>query len=233
MPDDTLMSEAEALAEKMANGATTGLALTKQLIQEAASQPLDTHLDLERDTQRKAGQTDDYREGVSGVFGQTPCQVYRLMRPYELAEACAKQMWANDPASRDLGMELDRIEPGRATISMTVTRSMTNGHGTCHGGYIFTLADSAFAFACNTYNQITVAHQCSVTYLAPGHLGDRLTATAREISRQGRSGLYDVTITNQNGDPIAEFRGNSRTTKGHDIAEITKGMTLNQDFWEG
>ncbi|MEP3429337.1 MAG: hydroxyphenylacetyl-CoA thioesterase PaaI [Roseibium sp.] len=136
------------------------------------------------------------------------------MRPYEIAEACAKQMWAKDTASQDLGMKLDQVEPGIAKISMTVSKAMTNGHGTCHGGYIFTLADSAFAFACNTYNQITVAQQCSITYLAPAHLGDHLIASAKEISRQGRSGLYDVTITNQNGDRIAEFRGNSRTTKG-------------------
>jgi acyl-CoA thioesterase len=116
-------------------------------------------------------------------------------------------------------MSLDQVDAGQAVMSMTVTRSMTNGHGTCHGGYIFTLADSAFAFACNTYNQVTVAQHCDVTFLAPGHLGDRLTATARERARQGRSGLYDVTISDQNGNVIAEFRGNSRTAKGTILPE--------------
>ncbi|WP_299813395.1 hydroxyphenylacetyl-CoA thioesterase PaaI [uncultured Roseibium sp.] len=137
----------------------------------------------------------------------------------DLARACAQRMWSQDTASQDLGLSLDHIAPGHSVMSVNVSKSMTNGHGTCHGGYLFTLADSAFAFACNTYNQVTVAQQCSITFLAPAHLGDRLTATARERSRQGRSGLYDVTIENQNGDTIAEFRGNSRTTKGTILPE--------------
>ncbi len=141
------------------------------------------------------------------------------MTPAELASACAEQMWSEDTASQDLGMHLERVEPGHSIMSFTVTKSMTNGHGICHGGYIFTLADSAFAFACNTYNQVTVAQHCTVTFLAPAQLGDRLTATAREVSRQGRSGLYDVTIKNQSGVTIAEFRGNSRTTKGTILPE--------------
>jgi acyl-CoA thioesterase len=141
------------------------------------------------------------------------------MTPEALADACSQRMWAQDTASQKLGMQLDFVEPGHSTISMTITDNMTNGHGICHGGYIFTLADSAFAFACNTYNQVTVAQHCSVTFLAPVHLNDRLTANACERSRKGRSGLYDVTITNQNGETIAEFRGNSRTTKGTILPE--------------
>lgn len=136
------------------------------------------------------------------------------MSAQELAEACAKAMWSTDHATQGLDMALDYVTPGEARISMTITGIMANGHGNCHGGYIFTLGDSAFAFACNTYNQITVAQHCSVTYLIPARVGDRLTATAREISRQGRSGIYDIRITNQNGDHVAEFRGHSRTTKG-------------------
>jgi acyl-CoA thioesterase len=97
---------------------------------------------------------------------------------------------------------------------MIVRPEMSNGHGTCHGGYTFLLADSAFAFACNGYNQRTVGQHAAITYLAPGRLGDRLTATAREVSRQGRSGVYDVRVTNQDGVQIAEFRGHSRTVKG-------------------
>jgi acyl-CoA thioesterase len=91
---------------------------------------------------------------------------------------------------------------------------MTNGHGMCHGGYIFTLADSAFAFACNSHNTRTVAQHCAVTFIAPGRLGDVLTATAAEISRTGRSGITDVTVTNQAGETIAVFRGHSRSLGG-------------------
>ncbi|MFC3073766.1 hydroxyphenylacetyl-CoA thioesterase PaaI [Shinella pollutisoli] len=136
------------------------------------------------------------------------------LSPQELAEACAKSMWADDNATRHLGMELVSVAPGEATLAMTVTDIMTNGHGTCHGGYIFTLADSAFAFACNSYNQRTVAQHCSITYIAPVFRGDRLTATAREVSRRGRGGIYDIRIVNQEGDPVAEFRGHARTVKG-------------------
>ena len=136
------------------------------------------------------------------------------MTPQELAEASCKALWDGDSTSQRLGMDLSGIAPGRATLAMTVTPEMSNGHGTCHGGYIFTLADSAFAFACNGYNQRTVGQHASITYLAPGRLGDRLTAVAREVSRQGRSGVYDVRVTNQDGLHIAEFRGHSRTVKG-------------------
>ncbi|TWI35873.1 acyl-CoA thioesterase [Paracoccus sulfuroxidans] len=136
------------------------------------------------------------------------------MTEQELAEACAKAMWNDDSASQRLGMSLDNIAPGEATLSMDITAEMSNGHGNCHGGYIFTLADSAFAFACNSRNQITVAQQNSITYINPGRIGDRLTATAREVSLRGRSGIYDVRITNQQGEHIAEFRGHSRSVKG-------------------
>ncbi len=136
------------------------------------------------------------------------------MTPQEIAEASARAMWNDDSASQRLDMALDHIAPGEATLSMTVTDAMSNGHGNCHGGFIFTLADSAFAFACNSYNQVTVAQHCSVTYLIPGRIGDRLTAMAREVSRRGRSGIYDIRITNQNGEHVAEFRGHSRTVKG-------------------
>lgn len=136
------------------------------------------------------------------------------MTPQELAEASARAMWNDDSASQRLDMSLDHIAPGHATLSMTITDSMSNGHGNCHGGYMFTLADSAFAFACNSYNQLAVAQHCSITYLMPGRIGDRLTATATEVSRRGRSGIYDIRITNQAGEQIAEFRGHSRTVKG-------------------
>ncbi|MEO1066199.1 MAG: hydroxyphenylacetyl-CoA thioesterase PaaI, partial [Pseudomonadota bacterium] len=124
-----------------------------------------------------------------------------------------------DMASQGLSMTIEAIAPGAATISMPVMKNLTNGHKTCHGGYIFTLADSAFAFACNTYNQNTVAQHCSVTFLAPGLEGDILTATAKEQNRAGRSGIYDVTVKNQKGEAIALFRGHSRTIKGQHFEE--------------
>lgn len=136
------------------------------------------------------------------------------MTPTELARAAAQAMWAEDRASQGMGMTLDGIDVGVATASMTVTEVMTNGMHNCHGGYIFALADSAFAFACNTYNQRAVGQMAQITYIAPAHLGDRLTATSREVARYGRSGIYDTRVTNQDGVLIAEFRGQSRTIKG-------------------
>lgn len=131
-----------------------------------------------------------------------------------LARACADAMWASDNASRALGMQLLDVGPGRATMAMSITETMTNGHGMCHGGYIFTLADSAFAFACNSHNQNAVAQHCAVTFIRPGKLGDRMTAVAVERSRSGRSGIYDITVTGGDGKTIAEFRGHSRVIEG-------------------
>lgn len=136
------------------------------------------------------------------------------MSPDDLARACADAMWADDRASRGLGMQLGEVKAGRAVLAMTVTPEMVNGHGILHGGFIFTLADSAFAFACNTYDQRCVAQHCAITYIAAGRLGDRLTATAVERSRTGRSGIYDITVARDDGTTIAEFRGHSRTIEG-------------------
>ena len=141
------------------------------------------------------------------------------MTPQEIAEACAQAMWNDDRASQRLDMTVEHVGPGQAILGMTITEAMTNGHGTCHGGYIFTLADSAFAFACNSYNQRAVAQHCSVTFIAPAYRGNRLTATAREVSRRGRGGIYDITVTNQDGEQVAEFRGHSRTVKGTHLPE--------------
>jgi acyl-CoA thioesterase len=144
------------------------------------------------------------------------------MTPLELARACADAMWAEDRTSSGLGMELVAVEPGHAVVAMTVTGRMVNGHNTCHGGYIFTLADSAFGFACNTYNQRTVAQHCTITFLNAAHLGDRLVARAVERQRMGRSGIYDITVTREEGFVIAEFRGHSRTIEG----EIVPGARM-------
>jgi acyl-CoA thioesterase len=136
------------------------------------------------------------------------------MTPDEIARRCADLLWAGDSASAALGMNIEDIGAGRAELSMTVLEGMTNGHGMCHGGYIFTLADSAFAFACNTYNQRCVAQHCSIVYLAPAVKGARLTASARERQREGRNGVYDVAVREESGAIVAEFRGVSRTVAG-------------------
>jgi acyl-CoA thioesterase len=136
------------------------------------------------------------------------------MTAQEMAAACAKVMWDEDNASSGLGMKLLSVAPGQSAVSMPITAAMVNGHGSCHGGFIFTLADSAFAFACNSYNQRAVAQHCSVTFLAPGRLGDLLTARGAALSRTGRSGIYDITVSNQDGVTIAIFRGHCRTIKG-------------------
>ncbi len=128
----------------------------------------------------------------------------------DLARRAADAMWAGDRASQKLGMEITEIGPGSAVLTMTIQDDMVNGHGIAHGGYIFTLADSAFAFACNSYGQTTVAAHCSITYIRAAQKGDRLIARAREVSRAGRSGIYDITVSA--GDQVvAEFRGHSRT----------------------
>ncbi|MDW3223987.1 MAG: hydroxyphenylacetyl-CoA thioesterase PaaI [Paracoccaceae bacterium] len=141
------------------------------------------------------------------------------MTPQARAEKSATLMMAQDHASRGLAMALEEIAPGHAVMTMKVDQNMLNGHGICHGGFTFTLADSAFAFACNSYNQLTIAQQNQITYVAPAHLGDRLTATAIEVSRTGRSGTYDVTVTTGDGTIIALFRGLSRTVKGQHFSE--------------
>jgi len=137
------------------------------------------------------------------------------LNPQALAEACAKTMWTEDRASQGLGMEIQLIAPGEAVMSMLVRPDMTNGHGICHGGFIFTLADSAFAFACNTYDQSTVAQQCAVTFIEPVRQGEVLTAHAVERTRAGRGGIYDVTVRDSRNNVVAEFRGHSRTIAGN------------------
>ena len=129
--------------------------------------------------------------------------------PQAVAEQQAAQMYAEDCASRGLGIEISGVAPGRATATMTIGPSMVNGHGICHGGYLFLLADSAFAFACNTYGRQVVAAGADVTFLAAVHEGDRLVAEAVERVVRGRSGLYDVTVR-RGDEPVLEFRGRSR-----------------------
>ena len=136
-----------------------------------------------------------------------------------VARACADAMWAEDEASRALGMKLLRIGPGEAEISMPVTADKVNGQKICHGGFIFLLADSTFAFACNTYDERVVAQHCAVSFVRPAQLDDLLTAHAREVHRGGRSGIYDVTVTRDDGAMIAAFRGHSRVIGGKWLVE--------------
>jgi acyl-CoA thioesterase len=131
----------------------------------------------------------------------------------DLARACAEAMWKEDDASKGLGMELVEVKSGHAVLTMTVQPHMVNGQRIAHGGFIFMLADSAFAFACNSHNERVVAAEGNISFIRPGKLGDRLVATAREISRSGRSGIYDVRVT-VDDTVIAEFRGHSRVISG-------------------
>jgi acyl-CoA thioesterase len=134
--------------------------------------------------------------------------------PAALARACADAMWADDHASKGLGMLLQDVGPGRARLALVVTEAMVNGHGICHGGFIFSLADSAMAFACNSHGEHAVTQHCAITFLRPGRLGETLTAEAAERARSGGSGIYDVRVSGADGEMVAEFRGHSRTTGG-------------------
>jgi acyl-CoA thioesterase len=131
-----------------------------------------------------------------------------------LAELAGKMMYERDPASQALGMALDAIRPGYARMSMAIREAMLNGHGSCHGGYIFMLADSAFAFACNSHNFNTVGAGCTIDYLSPGRAGDVLTAEAVEQTLSGKTGVYDVVVSNQEGRKVALFRGKSHRVSG-------------------
>jgi acyl-CoA thioesterase len=134
--------------------------------------------------------------------------------PQQTAEHVREHMFANDRAAKNLGMEIVEVSPGNASVAMTVREHMLNGHDICHGGLIATLADTAFAYACNSYNELTVASGFSIDLMAPGREGDVLTARSFEVSKAGRTGVYDCEITNQRNERIAVFRGRSYTIKG-------------------
>ena len=137
-----------------------------------------------------------------------------------LAERVAAEMFARDRASQAMGMRIANVGPGRAELTMKVRADMLNGHATCHGGLIFTLADSAFAFACNSANLTTVASGCSIDFITPAREDDVLTAIGQERSLSGRTGVYDIEVRNQRGETVALFRGRSHRIKGHVIAEV-------------
>jgi acyl-CoA thioesterase len=137
----------------------------------------------------------------------------------ELARAVAAAMWADDAASSGLGMRLVSVASGRAVLEMPVRADMVNGHGIAHGGFVFTLADSAFAFACNSRNRRTVAQACDIVFVTPAKLGDILVADAVERASYGRNGIYDVTVRRGDNELIAEFRGRSRQINGSFLEE--------------
>ena len=140
-----------------------------------------------------------------------------------LAERVAAAMYERDVASQGLGLRVMRVAPGHAELAMTVRADMLNGHAICHGGFIFTLADSAFAYACNSYNLTTVASGAAIDFLAPARAGDLLTAVAQEKSASGRTGVYDIEVVNQRAERIALFRGKSYRIKGHVIDPLATG----------
>ena len=142
--------------------------------------------------------------------------------PQRAAELCAQALSQRDPCAQDLGIELAEVRPGYARMTLAVTQTMVNGHGTCHGGMLFTLADTAFTYACNSRNRVTVASGASIDFLGPGRLGDTLIATAIGHTLTGRTGLYDVEITNQRGDLLAVFRGRSCRLQG----ELVPGLEI-------
>ena len=138
--------------------------------------------------------------------------------PQAQAEAIGRELYARDAASQALGIVLEEIRPSYARMKMTVRADMVNGHDLAHGGLIFTLADSTFAYACNSHNHVTVAQGATIEFLAPGRLGDVLTAEGREQHATGRTGVYDITVTNQDGRTIALFRGKSFRLGTHILA---------------
>lgn len=140
--------------------------------------------------------------------------------PHTLAEAVRHGMFKDDAASQGLGMQIEAVGPGYARIAMTVRPDMLNGFRICHGGFITTLADSAFAFACNSHNELTVAAGIVVDFLAPAHEGDRLVAECHEVALTGRTGVYDIKVTNQHGKTVVVMRGRSHTMKGKHVVDL-------------
>ena len=140
--------------------------------------------------------------------------------PQQIADLVGQDMYSRDRASQALGMQVVEIGPGRSVLRMAVRDDMVNGHAICHGGLMATLADSSFAFACNSYNELTVASGFSIDIVAPARLGDVLTACCQEVSKAGRTGVYDAEETNQRGERVAVFRGRSYTLKGKPVVEL-------------
>jgi len=157
--------------------------------------------------------------GVNDPHDRTPEQAQQLARD------AAAAMWSRDYVAQGLGMTLAHVQPGAARLTMQVRQDMVNGHAICHGGMLFTLADTAFAYACNSYNQNTLASACSIDFLAPAQLGDTLVAEATERALGGRSGVYDVTVSTAGGKVVALFRGKSARIKGEVTASFDENSS--------
>lgn len=140
---------------------------------------------------------------------------------HALANEVARALYARDTAAHGLGIAVQHCAPGEAVLTMTVTDAMLNGHGICHGGFIFCLADTAFAYACNSANELTVAQHCSIDFVRPARAGEVLTATAHATVRRPRSGVYDVAVHGADGEPVALFRGLSRSRPGTPVIDTT------------
>ena len=138
-----------------------------------------------------------------------------MLTPEQVARRCAEIMWPDDHAARGLGMRIVDVGPGTAQLTMAVRSEMVNGHGICHGGFIFAVADSTFAYACNSFNHRTVAAGVDINFLAPAHLGDILTARGHARQQGSRGGVYDIEVTNQADKLVAVFRGRAARIKGH------------------
>jgi acyl-CoA thioesterase len=154
----------------------------------------------------------------------SPSTTAQAAAAQRLAEATRDAMWAKDRACQALGIRVAAVGPGSATLEMAVREDMLNGHDICHGGLVTTLADSAFAYACNAYNEVTVASGFSVDLVAPARLGDVLRAVATELNKAGRTGVYDIDVRNQRGERIAAFRGRSYTIKGKAVADLSAAV---------
>lgn len=228
--DAELAGAAAQLARELAQQPTRAIAAIKQAMRASLTHTLDQQLDLERDLQRELGQSYDYAEGVRAFIekralaskdaemaARSPerSPTATAERSAEaLARATAEAMYAADACSRSLGIEVLEVRPGYARARMPVRGDFLNGHQICHGGLVFTLADSTFAFACNSYNINTVAAGCSIEFLRPVAGGDVLTAEATEQTLNGRHGIYDIRVTNRAGETVAMFRGKSTQIKG-------------------
>lgn len=139
----------------------------------------------------------------------------------DIAQQVGAGMYERDNAAQKLGIRLIAIGPGTAVMTMRVSEDMVNGHDICHGGFTFALADTCFAYACNSYNKVTVARQCEISFLKAARAGDLLTATGREVHRTSRNGIYDITVTDETGEVVALMRGHSRTLDGEVITGVT------------
>ena len=159
---------------------------------------------------------------MTTVHSQVKPRAMNAAEAQQLAQDAAAAMWSRDHAAQALGMAIAEVAPGSSRLTMVVRQDMVNGHAICHGGMLFTLADTAFAYACNSYNHNTVASACSIDFLAPARLGDSLEAVAVERSQSGRTGVYDVTVSTAAGKTVALFRGKSARIQGEVTASFAQ-----------